>query len=26
MSFGYIYMQWNPASTTTYWTALDWSC
>jgi len=21
-----IYMQWNSASTTTHWTALNWSC
>jgi len=27
MSFGYIlYMQWNPSSMTTHWTALNWSC
>jgi len=30
MSFGYIdkyiYIQWNSASTTTHWTALNWSC
>jgi len=22
----YIYIQWNPANTTTHWTALNWSC
>jgi len=26
MSFGHIYIQWNSASTTTHWTALNWSC
>jgi len=26
MSFGYtVYMQWNPASTTIHWTALNWT-